>query len=145
MLLMLLQTSKHAVQGLLRSARKTLYERDGIRVNAVCPGLTDSPITAGIIGAFKENGLYWQSADAVAKIIVALQTTEAMNEKAIYIEGGDGWEVEDSFLATQPQWLGEEGTRRMRVNTEAVQKVSDGDFSMLSGCLQAVQGLLLPK
>ena len=41
-----------------------------------------------------------------------------------YIEGGDGWEFEDSFYAEQPRWLGEEATRRMRVNSEAVQKVS---------------------
>lgn len=32
------QTSKHGVHGFLRSSRKTLFERDGIRVNAVCPG-----------------------------------------------------------------------------------------------------------
>ena len=32
--------------------------------------------------------------------------------------------MEDSFYASQPQWLSEEGCRRMRVNAEAVQKVS---------------------
>ena len=31
--LFLYQTSKHAIQGLLRSSRKTLWERDAIRVN----------------------------------------------------------------------------------------------------------------
>lgn len=35
--LYLYQTSRHAIQGILRSTRKTLHERDGIRVNAVCP------------------------------------------------------------------------------------------------------------
>jgi hypothetical protein len=81
-------------------------------------------MTAGIVDHFKKDGLFWQSADDVARIIVGLQTALGMNGKAIYIEGGDGWEFEDSLLAAQPQWLGEEGTRRMRVNTEAVQKVS---------------------
>ena len=33
------------------------------------------------------------------------------------------FEFEDSLYAAQPQWLGKEATRRMRVNTEAVQKV----------------------
>ena len=117
------QTSKHAIHGLLRASRKTLFERDGIRVNAVCPGVTDTPMAATIAKAFREQGLFTQSAESVAKIIIGLETTTEMQGKAIYIEGGDGWEFEDSFYATQPQWLGEEATRRMRVNADAVNKV----------------------
>lgn len=122
--LFMYQTSKHAVHGLLRSSRKTLYERDGIRVNAVCPGVTDTPMTEKIIQAFKENNLWWQSPESVARMILGLETTVSMNGKAIYIEGGEGWEFEDSFYEHQPQWLGEEPTRRMRLNSEAVNKVS---------------------
>lgn len=122
--LFLYQTSKHAIQGILRSSRKTLYERDGIRVNAVCPGVTDTPMAAHVVKLFRENGLFTQPAESVANIIVGLQVSNSMNGKAIYIEGGDGWEFEDTFYACQPQWLGEEPTRRMRVNAEAVNKVS---------------------
>ncbi|KXT02627.1 hypothetical protein AC579_5450 [Pseudocercospora musae] len=120
--LFIYQTSKHAIHGVLRSSRKTLYERDGIRVNAVCPGVTDTAMTAGIIAAFRDNNLYWQSAESVAKIIVGIMS-ETMNGKAYYIEGGDGWEFEDSFYAMQSKLLGEEPTRRMRANAEAVNKV----------------------
>ncbi|KAK3049653.1 hypothetical protein LTR09_009075 [Extremus antarcticus] len=118
------QTGKHAVHGTLRSTRKILWERDGIRVNAVCPGITDSAMTKHIIHKFKEGGLYWQPADAVGKIIVGISADPSVVGKAFYIEGGDAWEFEDTFLEYQPQWLGEESTRRMRVNTEAVQKAS---------------------
>lgn len=117
------QTGKHAVQGLLRSSRKVLYERDGIRVNAVCPGVTDTPMTSGIIAAFKDAGLYWQPPEAVANTIVGIQSDSSIRGKAYYIEGGDSWEIEDSLYEYQPKWLSEEGTRRMRVNSEAVQKV----------------------
>ncbi|GIZ43835.1 hypothetical protein CKM354_000704800 [Cercospora kikuchii] len=120
--LYLYQMSKHAIQGLLRSTRKTLPERDGIRVNAVCPGVTDTAMTAGIIDAFKNNNLFWQSPESVAKIILGLATNEAVVGKAVYVEGGEGWEFEDSLYAAQSHWLGEEATRRMRVNSEAVQK-----------------------
>lgn len=119
-----MQTGKHAIQGLLRSSRKILHERDGIRVNAVCPGVTDTPMTAHIVEAFKAANLYWQPAEAVAKTIVGIQADEGMVGKAYYIEGGDSWEIEESVYRFQPQWLSEEGTRRMRVNAEAVQKVS---------------------
>lgn len=120
--LFLYQTGKHAVQGLLRSSRKILYERDGIRVNAVCPGVTDTPMTGGIIKAFKDANLFWQPPEAVANTIVGIQADTSIRGKAYYIEGGDSWEIEDSLYETQPRWLSEEGTRRMRVNSEAVQK-----------------------
>lgn len=65
--LFLYQTSKHAIQGLLRSSRKTLWERDGVSINvspgrgmvhssvsadhilqAVCPGVTDTPMVRAV-------------------------------------------------------------------------------------------------
>lgn len=121
--LYLYQTSKHAIQGILRSTRKTLFERDGIRVNAVCPGVTDTQMTTHIIQAFKNANLFWQPADAVAEVILGILISDQMNGKAFYVEGGDGYEFEDSLYATQPQWLGEEATKRLRTNSEAVQKV----------------------
>ncbi|KAL1590933.1 hypothetical protein WHR41_00411 [Cladosporium halotolerans] len=120
--LFLYQTSKHAIQGILRSTRKTLFERDGIRVNAVCPGVTETPMTAAIIQPFKDAGLFWQPPEAVADVILGILTSQDMNGKAFYVEGGDGYEFEDSLYTTQPQWLGEEPTRRLRANTEAVRK-----------------------
>ncbi|KAK4554210.1 hypothetical protein LTR86_008738 [Recurvomyces mirabilis] len=120
--LFLYQMSKHAIQGLLRSSRKPLWELDGVRVNAVNPGVTDTPMAHHIAVKFQAAGLYSQSAESVAKIIMGLILDEKMVGKSIYIEGGDGWEFEDSFIEQQAAWLGEEPTRRMRVNTEAVQR-----------------------
>lgn len=126
--LYLYQTSKHAIQGILRSTRKTLYERDGIGVNAVCPGVTDTPMSAHIMQPFKDAGLFWQPPEAVAEVIAGILTTVEMNGKAFYVEGGDAFEFEDGLYDAQAQWLGEEATRRLRANTEAVKR-----------------GILLPK
>ena len=49
---------------------------------------------------------------------------KAMEGKAIYVEGGRGWEFEGGFYQEQPRWLGEEATRMMRRNAEAVNQVS---------------------
>lgn len=116
------QTSKHAVQGLMRSMRKPIFERDGIRVNTVNPGVTESPMTAHLVHVFKQTGFYCQPPDDVARMVLGLQVRTDMNGKGIYVEGGTGWEFEDSFYREQPAWLGEEPTRRMRANAEAVNK-----------------------
>jgi NAD(P)-dependent dehydrogenase (short-subunit alcohol dehydrogenase family) len=107
----------------MRAMRKPIFERDSIRVNCVCPGMTESPMTRGIVEKFQSAGLYWQSSNAVAQFVLGLMVEPKVNGKAVYIEGGEGWEFEDSFYETQPQWLGEEPTRRMRLNAEAVNKV----------------------
>ena len=80
-------------------------------------------MTVGIVEKFKAADLFWQPASAVADIILAIQCNGVMAGKAIYVEGGEGWEFEDSLNETQSTWLGEEPTRRMRANTEAVTKV----------------------
>ena len=104
--LFIYQTGKHAVQGILRSSRKILWERDAIRVNAVCPGVTDTPMTGGVISAFRDAGLFWQPPAAVAKVIVGIEADKSIIGKAFYIEGDGAWEIEDSFYNAQPQWLG---------------------------------------
>ena len=114
------QTSKHAIQGLMRSMRKPIFERDGIRVNCVCPGVTDTPMTEGIAVLFQRDGLYCQSPDDVARMVLGLQVRQDLNGKGIYVEGGTGWEFEDGFYREQPRWLGEEPTTMMRANAEAV-------------------------
>jgi NAD(P)-dependent dehydrogenase (short-subunit alcohol dehydrogenase family) len=45
--------SKHGVVGLTKSAA-VAYAQAGIRVNAVCPGLIDTPMTADIPQEFKD-------------------------------------------------------------------------------------------
>lgn len=129
------------MQGILRSTRKTLYERDGIRVNAVCPGVTDTPMSAHVIQPFRDAGLFWQPPEVVAETILGILVSDGMKGKAFYVEGGDAFEFEDSFYSAQPQWLGEEPTRRMRADTEAVNKVSLGLWDFVNsrlitlGCL----------
>ena len=108
------QTGKHAVQGILRSSRKILWERDGIRINAMCPGVTDTPMTGGVIAAFRDNNLYWQPPEAVAKVIAGMFADPSIRGKAFYIEGGGAWEFEDSFYNEQPRWLGESSSKWQR-------------------------------
>ena len=53
--------SKHAVIGLTRTASED-YARRGLRINAVCPGYTDTPLTTStpeIAAVMKERSEVW--------------------------------------------------------------------------------------
>ena len=106
----------------MRSMRKTIYERDGIRVNCVCPGMTESRMTTSIVGAFKEMG-YAQTSDDVAKIILGIETTPDMNGKSVYVEGGEGSEFEDSLYELMPVWLGQKHADMLRKNWKLISEV----------------------
>jgi len=117
----LYQTSKQAILGLMRSMRAAVFARDGIRVNALCPGMTDTPMTAasGMISLFKDRTLqaraelpsHHQSSNAVAKHVASVMLSDSLYGKSIYVEEGKGWELEDGLIREMPRWLGEEPTR----------------------------------
>ena len=116
------QSSKHGVLGLMRSMRKTILERDGIRTNCICPGLTESPITQSDVEEVRQNG-FSQTADDCARFYLGVANNPSMNGKSIYVEAGKGWEFEDSLWKTMPQWLGEEPTKILRENLKTMGKV----------------------
>lgn len=117
----LYQTSKQAILGLMRALRTAIFARDGIRINAVCPGMTESPMTSasGLIDLFKnrtpasiaELPSHYQSPEAVAGHIVAVIMARGVNGKSIYVEEGQGWEFEDGLARDMPRWLGEQPTQ----------------------------------
>ncbi|KIW87108.1 uncharacterized protein Z519_12219 [Cladophialophora bantiana CBS 173.52] len=117
----LYQTSKQAILGLMRAMRTVIFGRDGIRINAVCPGMTESPMTSaiGLIDLFKYREFkssaqlpsHYQSSEAVAEHIASVMLAEGLNGKSIYVEEGKGWDFEDGLAREMPRWLGEEPTR----------------------------------
>ncbi|RVX71651.1 hypothetical protein B0A52_03835 [Exophiala mesophila] len=117
----LYQTSKQAILGLMRAMRAAIYARDGIRINAVCPGMTETPMTSdgGLIDLFKNRSQesqaelpsHYQSSAVVAEHVVSVMVSEGLNGKSIYIEEGKGWDFEDGLIREMPRWLGEEPTR----------------------------------
>lgn len=66
--------TKHAVVGLVRSLSGRLA-REGIRLSVACPGLVDTPLTAGARDRFQAAGIPMLSADEVAAAIEQLLRT----------------------------------------------------------------------
>jgi NAD(P)-dependent dehydrogenase (short-subunit alcohol dehydrogenase family) len=120
----LYQCSKHGVMGLMRTLRKQLYRGFGIRINCVNPGMTDTQMTEGIIEAFRKTKQPINTADDIAETILGEMTTEGFYGKAVYVEGGKNWEIEEGLDRTMPQWVGEEPARRIK---EALAVVDKGD------------------
>lgn len=75
--------TKHAVIGLVRALHGTLA-REGIRLSAVCPGLVDTPLTAGGRERFRAAGIPMLAADEVAAAVEnVLRTGEPGTELVV--------------------------------------------------------------
>ncbi|RFU34826.1 hypothetical protein B7463_g1543, partial [Scytalidium lignicola] len=108
------QPAKHGVLGLLRSTRQFLHTEHNIRVNIVCPSLIDTGMSSRILHVWKERSLPINSADQVADYVTTLAALQKNPDKtdvtglAVYVEGGNGWELEQDLDALDKQWMGEE-------------------------------------
>lgn len=90
--------SKHAVIGLTRTASED-YARQGLRINAVCPGYVDTPMTRGtaeILKAFVDRTENWTpmgraaQPEELANAVVFLSSGRAsyMTGSAMVVDGG---------------------------------------------------------
>ena len=61
--------AKHAVVGLVRSLGPAL-EPAGIRINAVCPGITETPMTESVAGGLKDVGFPLLQPEEIATAVV---------------------------------------------------------------------------
>ena len=82
----LYSANKHAVVGLVRSLGPGLAE-EGIRLNAVCPGFTESAIIEPLRDALAQSGIAIIPADTVAAAVVELLAGDAAGE-CIVIQPG---------------------------------------------------------
>ncbi|OAP56326.1 hypothetical protein AYL99_09505 [Fonsecaea erecta] len=114
------QATKHGILGLMRSLRLYLPPTMGIRVNAICPWMVPTTMTAGIEASWRAAGLPINETDDVAKIVAGVACDEQQNGKAFYIEGGRAWEIEDNINRLEPQWLGEEQAKSLAKGQEVL-------------------------
>lgn len=76
--------TKHAVMGFVRSAAPSLQRRRGIRINAVCPGLVDTPLlTSGMREALASADFSLIAPDEVAGAALALAESQETGEAVV--------------------------------------------------------------
>lgn len=108
----------------MRSLRAKLYPGVGIRVNAFCPWLVPTAMTAGLEGLFRNAELPINELPDVAQRVAEVCCDKTLNGKALYLEGGRAWDVEEGIDRTQPQWLGERQTADLQRGDEILASVS---------------------
>ena len=90
--------SKHGVMGLTRAAAVE-YAREGIRVNAVCPGAIDTPMADRLLGrdpvkmaatAERTPSRRWGTAEEVAEVVVWMCSDAAsyLTGQPVCVDGG---------------------------------------------------------
>ncbi|KAI5460938.1 putative 3-hydroxyacyl-CoA dehydrogenase [Mariannaea sp. PMI_226] len=106
------QPSKHGVMGLFRSTRKNLYSLHGIRVNILCPSLISTGMSSKIQHVWEEKALPINTAKEVGDYAVSLAAVRSQGHGldqtglAVYVEGGEGWELESELDRLDTQWMG---------------------------------------
>ncbi|KAH9206364.1 hypothetical protein DL95DRAFT_375393 [Leptodontidium sp. 2 PMI_412] len=106
--------SKHGVLGLLRSLRPYLPKTHGVRTNAICPWMTDTVMVKGIRDAWMQNKLPVNTPEGVARVVVEVADgVVRFNGRAVFVEGGRGWDIEVGIEGTEEVWLGAEVSRTL--------------------------------
>jgi NAD(P)-dependent dehydrogenase (short-subunit alcohol dehydrogenase family) len=93
--------SKHGVIGLTRSAALE-YARQGIRVNAVCPGYTDTPMVRAMMDAVPQMERVTTSASPMRRLADPAEIAAAVvwlcSDKASFVTG-HALPVDGGFVA----------------------------------------------
>ncbi|KAF2172169.1 hypothetical protein M409DRAFT_49905 [Zasmidium cellare ATCC 36951] len=120
----LYQCSKHGVLGLLRAIKDQAYTKDGIRINAMCPGMTETNMTASALPALRAANINVQSAADVADFGLTLTSNRALRGKALLCLRGRAWDIEEGIERTMDLWLGETPSAILAENSRILSKAS---------------------
>ena len=117
------------------------YPNDSIRVNSICPGMTDTKskflwfywetkseltneVAQKVVPLFRANNTAVNTPEDVARLVLALGSTDSMNGKAILAIGGRAWDFEDGLDRTISQWLGEMPSQLLEESSDTIRRVS---------------------
>ncbi|KAL3704950.1 hypothetical protein TMatcc_008622 [Talaromyces marneffei ATCC 18224] len=124
--------SKHGVIGLMRGLALQ-GEKEGIRINTVCPWMTKTRMVTGIEQGWYNLGLPSNEPEDVANAILICATANRSTQpdgqqhegaalpfsgKIVWVGGGKSFEIEDRLQALEPEWLGKENSEVLKRGQE---------------------------
>jgi hypothetical protein len=69
--------------------------------------MTDTVMVDGIRDKWITQGLPVNSPADVGRIMIEVGVDRKWNGRAVFVEGGRGWDIEEGIEKTEPLWLGE--------------------------------------
>lgn len=102
------QVSKHGVLGLMRTLKAGSVPSRSIRVNALCPWMTETGITESLMPLWKAGDLPLNTEEQVARVISELMRSKSSNGRALYVEGGRAWDIQEGLDGAEGEWWGKE-------------------------------------
>ncbi|KAL7273935.1 hypothetical protein RUND412_003182 [Rhizina undulata] len=105
--LVLYSASKHGVLGLYRSVKNYLQPSNGIKMNVICPDMTDTQMVTGVIALYKAAGIPVNRPEDVAESILHLSSSD-VHGQIVYVANGKSYEIGGPYAEAEKYWLGEE-------------------------------------
>ena len=143
------QVAQHGVMGLVRSLRSSIDpDKDGVRVNAVVTGMM-VPRAFGGIGGRMSVKLPSDMPEDVGRTVVGVVTAGAaeggngiwyergsergvsergLHGRAIYVVGGECWDIEDGLDRSEHVWLGAKPSESLAKAQEGIGRQSQWIF-----------------
>lgn len=90
-------------------------DSNGIRINAVCPSVTRTPLAViHALPAWESAGLPVNESVDIANVILDLGSNGTSNAKILYVEGCKAWDVEEPLQELLPHWIGEDAVSSLK-------------------------------
>ncbi|QKX53753.1 uncharacterized protein TRUGW13939_00833 [Talaromyces rugulosus] len=108
------QPAKHGVLGLVRSTRKFFHHHHGIRINVVCPSMTNTRMATPVMRLWEEYGVAGNEPQEIADYVLTLSGTRSspyvgnIFGLCVFVEAGKGWEIEKDLDKCSAEWIGAE-------------------------------------
>jgi NAD(P)-dependent dehydrogenase (short-subunit alcohol dehydrogenase family) len=117
--------SKHGILGLMRSLRPYLPKTHNIHINTICPWFTDTVLAQGVKENWLKAGLPVNTPEDVGRVMLEVAVGKdgkgrKWNGTAVFVEGGNGLDIEEGINATEEQWLGREVSRTLNRGQEVL-------------------------
>ena len=82
--------------------------------------MTDTVMVDGIRENWVKEGLPVNQPEDVARVILEMAGEGGGNGKAVFVEGGRGWDIEEGINRCEEQWLGEVVSRTLARGQEVL-------------------------
>ncbi|KAL7275811.1 hypothetical protein RUND412_001243, partial [Rhizina undulata] len=115
----LYSASKHGVMGLYRSVKDYLHPSDGIKVNVICPDVTETPMVAELMPLFKAAGSQINRPEDVAEAILHVSSAD-LHGQWVYVAHGKSYELGGPYAEAEKYWLGGELTKSRNASEAAI-------------------------